>query len=88
MGGGKPSIISSSSLPGDLFTDEALVVPCTLGSRGAQIETRSLLDTGATGVAFIDEGMARHVRDVLQISFLSLAKLKPLTGFDEGLLGL
>ena len=79
--GGKPLIISLSFLPGDLFTDEALVVPCTLGSR-AQIETRSLLDTGATGVAFIDESMARHVCNVLKVSFLPLAKPKPLKGFD------
>ena len=57
------------------------MVPCTLDSR-AQIETRSLLDTGATGIAFIDETMARHVCDVLKISFLPLAKSKPLKGFD------
>ena len=74
-------VISSSSLPGDLFTDKALVVPCTLSSR-AQIETRSLLDTGATRVAFIDETMARHVCNMLKISFLPLAKPKPLKGFD------
>ena len=58
------------------------MVPCTLGSR-AQIETRSLLDTGATGVAFIDKAMARHVCNVLKISLLPLAKPKPLKGFDE-----
>ena len=57
------------------------MVPCMLGSR-AQIETRSLLDTGATGIAFIDETMARHVCEVLKISFLPLAKPKPLKGFD------
>ena len=74
-------IISSSSLPGDLFTDEALVIPCTLGN-SSEISTHSLLDTGATGVAFIDEAMARHVCNVLKISFLPLAKPKPLKGFD------
>ena len=74
-------IISSSSLPGDLFTDEALVVSCTLRNHN-EISSHSLLDTGATGVAFIDETIARHVCDVLKISFLPLAKPKPLKGFD------
>ena len=74
-------IIFSSSLPGDLFTDEALVIPCTLGN-SSKISTHSLLDTGATGVAFIDEAMARHVCNVLKISILPLTKPKPLKGFD------
>ena len=68
-------------LPGDLFTDEALVTPCTLGNN-SEILSHSLLDTGATGVAFIDETMGRHVCNVLKISFLPLAKPKPLKGFD------
>ena len=76
-------IISSSLLPGDLFTDEALVIPCTLGNGSKnEISTRSLLDTGATGVAFIDKAMARHVFDVLKISILPLARPKPLKSFD------
>ena len=74
-------IILSSSLPGDLFTDEALVVLCTLENHN-EISSHSLLDTGATGVAFIDETMARHVCNVLKISFLPLARPKPLKGFD------
>ena len=81
-GGNKPLIILSSSLPGNLFTDEVLVVLCTLGNDN-EISSHSLLDTGATGVAFIDEAMARHVCNVLKISFLPLSKLKPLKGFDK-----
>ena len=80
-GGNKPLIILSSSLPGDLFTDEALVVLCTLGN-DSEILSHLLLDTGATGVAFIDKAMARHVCSVLKISFLPLSKPKPLKGFD------
>ena len=77
-------IISLSSLPGDLFTDEALVIPCTLGNGSeSEISTHFLLNTGATGVAFIDEAMARHISDVLKILFLPLAKPKPLKGFNE-----
>ena len=74
-------IISSSSLPGDLFTNEALVIPCILGNI-SEISTHFLLDTGATRVAFIDEAIARHVCNVLKISILPLAKPKPLKGFD------
>ena len=69
VGGEEPLLISVSSLPGNLFTDEALVVACNLG-RMNEIKTTSLLDTGTTGIAFIDLAMARHVCDVLKISFI------------------
>ena len=74
-------IILSSLLPDDLFTNKALVVSCTLGNRG-QIQTCFLLDTGATGIMFIDKKMVHHVCHVLQISLISLAKLKLLKKFD------
>ena len=74
-------LIFVSNLPGNLFTDEALVVAYSLG-RINEIKTTSLLDTGATGIAFIDLAMARHVCDILQISFIQLAKPKPIRGFD------
>ena len=64
MGNEKPLLISASSLPGNLFTDEALVVACSLG-RMNEIKITSLLDTEATGIAFIDLEMAHHVCDVL-----------------------
>ena len=70
-----------SSLPGDLFTDEALITPCTLGNN-SEISSHSLLNTDATGVAFIDKTITRHVCDVLKISFFPLAKPKLLKGFD------
>ena len=57
------------------------MVACSLG-RMNEIKTTSLLDTGATSIAFIDLAIARHVCDVLQISFIQLAKPKPIRGFD------
>ena len=81
MGGEKPLLISVSSLSSDLFTDEALVVAYSLG-RMNEIKTTSLLDTGATGIAFINLAIARHVCDILQISFIQLPKPKPIRGFD------
>ena len=56
--GGQLLLISASSLPGNLFTNEALVIACSLG-RMNEIKTTSLLDTGATGIAFINLVMAR-----------------------------
>ena len=47
-----------------------------------EIKITSLLNTGATGIVFIDLAMARHVCDVLQISFIQLAKLKLIREFD------
>ena len=79
--GEEPLLISASSLPGNLFTDEALVVACSL-DRMNEINTTFLLDTGAIGIAFINLAMACHVCDVLKISFIQLAKLKPIKGFD------
>ena len=80
--GEKPLLISASSLLGNLFTNEALVVACSLGKMN-NIKTTSLLDTGATGIAFIDLKMARHMCDVLKISFIQLAKPKPIKRFDN-----
>ena len=82
MARGRPLIISSSLLPSDLFTNEALVTPCTLDNDSESF-SHSFLDTGATGVAFIDKTMSRHVCDVLKILFLPLAKPKPLKHFDR-----
>ena len=69
MGGEKLLLISASSLSGDLFTNEALVVACSLG-RINKIKTTFLLDTGATSIIFIDLAMAHHVCDILRIFFI------------------
>ena len=84
VGGEKLLLISASSLPGDLFTDEAFMVACSL-SKMNEIKITSLLDTGATGIAFIDLEIARHVCDVLKISFIQLAKPKPIREFNSKL---
>jgi len=39
---------------------EHLVVSCTLSVNGHTIATHALIDSGATGIAFIDENFARH----------------------------
>ena len=80
----KRLIILSSSLSSDLFTDEALIISCTL-SNSNEILTHSFLDTGAIEIAFIDKTMACNVCKALKISFISLAKSKLLKRFDERL---
>ena len=82
MGSEKPLLISALSLPGNLFTNEALVVVCSLG-RMNEIKTTSLLDIGATSIAFIDLKIARHVCDVLKIFCIQLAKPKLIKRFDD-----
>ena len=81
VGSEKRLLISVSSLLRNLFTDEALVVACSLG-RMNEIKTTPLLDIRAISIAFIDLAMARHVCEVLQISFIQLAKPKPIKGFN------
>ena len=79
--GGEPLLISSSCLPGDLFTDEPLIIQCRLGN-SEEIKVMGLLDTGATGHVFIDETTARKVCEKLQISPQRLTRPKPVKGFD------
>ena len=69
VGSKKLLLISVSSLPGNLFTDEAIVVACSLDKIN-EIKTTFLLDTEATSIAFIDLAMACHMCDILQISFI------------------
>ena len=77
----KPLIVSSSSLPGDFFAEEALVAPCMLGNNG-EIKTTALLDTGATGYSFVDPVMARRVCNDLAIEPIRLSKPKAIRSFD------
>ena len=66
----------------DLFTDKALVVLYILESK-KQIQLIFLLDTDATGIAFIDKAMTCTVCEALKISFIKLAKLKQFKKFDS-----
>ena len=75
-------IVLSFFLPGDLFTEEALVVQCNLSNCG-EIQACTLLDTGATGIAFVDKKMACYICKVLQILFIKLAKPKSIKEFND-----
>ena len=57
---------------------------CNLGNQG-EIQICTLLDTGATGIAFINKKIACYICEVLQISSIKLAKPKSVKGFDDRL---
>ena len=81
----EPLIIFLALLPSDLFTKSLLVVQSSLRSPSNKCQTHltSLLDIDTTNIAFVDVAIARHVCKVLQISFILLAKPKPVRGFDS-----
>ena len=58
------------------------VVSYTLSSGKYQKQSKALIDTGATGYAFIDESTAHSVCELLDISAVALRKPKALRGFD------
>ena len=78
-------ISSSSSLTDDSFASEPLVTPCTLFNNNKRNTVKALVDTDATGYAFIDEMTAHIICENLRISPISLLKPKPVKGFDEHL---
>ena len=73
----KPLIVSSSTLPGDFFAEEALVTSCMLENND-EIKTTALLDTGATGYSFVDPAMAQCICDNLLIEPVRLSKPKTI----------
>lgn len=68
----------------NLFTNKTLVILYILESK-KQIQLTFLLNTNATDIGFIDEAMACTMCESLKISFLKLAKSKPLKKFNGGL---
>ena len=71
--GKTPLIILSSLLSDNLFTDKALVILYNLESR-KKIQLISLLDTGATNIAFINKVVICTICEALEISFIRLTK--------------
>lgn len=57
------------------------MVQCNLENQ-RKIQACTLLDTGATGITFVDKKMACHIYEFLQISFIKLTKPKLIKRFD------
>ena len=58
------------------------MVQCNLENQG-EIQTCTLLDTGTTGIAFVNKKIVRYIYEILQISFIKLAKSKPIKEFND-----
>ena len=75
-------VISITQLPFELFTQKAFTVPCTLRSVNRTIKVTVLIDTGATGYAFVNFSFARVLCEILQIEPSPLVKPKTVKAFN------
>ena len=73
----KPLIVSSSTLPGNFFEEQALLAMCTLGNN-SKIKITALLNTRATRYFFVDLSMVRCICDELLIEPIRLLKPKAI----------
>ena len=78
-------ISSSSSMADDPFAPEPLVTPYTLFNNTKRNTIKALIDTDATGYAFIDETTTHIICENLGINPIPLLRPKPIKGFDEHL---
>jgi hypothetical protein len=69
-------------MPNDPFAQSPLMVQCTLSNGNYKNQLNALIDTGATGYAFIDELTAHTICEQLLLTPIPLSKPKPIRGFD------
>ena len=70
-------------MPFELFTRRALLVACTLSSGNKKLVINVLLNTGYTGYAFINRGIARILYNRLDIEPQPFLKPKTITAFND-----
>ena len=58
------------------------MVSCTLASLDTRVQIEALIDTGATGYAFIDQNLAHTIARTMNLLFMPLRKPKPIEAFD------
>ena len=75
-------VISITQLLFELFTQKAFTVSCTLRSVNRTIKVTVLIDTGATGYAFVDSSFAHILCEILQIEPSPLVKPKTVKAFN------
>ena len=76
-------IISITQLPFELFTQKAFTVLCILRSVNRTIKITVLIDTDATGYAFVNFSFAHILCEILQIEPSPLVKSKTIKAFNE-----
>ena len=70
-------------MPFKLFTRRALLVACTLSSGNKKLVINVLLNTGYTGYALINRGIARVLYNRLDIEPQPFLKPKTITAFND-----
>ena len=82
MTGGDILISCFTSMPGDPFDSKPFTVDVTLGSLEKIFRSPALIDTGATGMAFIDESLVPELCERFGIQPVPLSKPKPIRSYD------
>ena len=70
-------------MPFELFTRRALLVACTLSSGNKKLVVNVLLNTGCTGYALVNRGIARVLYNRLDIEPQPFLKTKTITAFND-----
>lgn len=70
-------------MPSDPFNSKPFTVNVTLGSLGKIFRSPALIDTGATGMAFIDESLVLELYERFSIQLIPLLKLKPIQLYNR-----
>lgn len=82
VGGDALNIAAMINVPSEFWTHKPLVTTVVVSEGDQIVSLNALVDTGATGYAFIDKEAARRVCKRLKISPFTLKRPKPLKGFD------
>jgi len=81
--GGDILISCFTSMPDDPFDSKPFTVDVTLSSLGKIFRSLALIDTEATGMAFIDESLMPELCERFDIQPIPLSKPKPIRSYDE-----
>lgn len=76
------SLISFVRNPFDVWARKPLLADGAVSAGSSSLPLKFLIDTGATGYAFIDEGLADQVCEKLQIARVRLDRPRPVEGYD------
>lgn len=69
-------------MPGDPFNTKPFTINVTMGSLAKIFQSPALIDTGATGMAFIDESLVPSLCKRFGIQPILLLKPKPIRSYN------
>ena len=79
-------ILFSLNMTDNLFVSKSLITPCILFIDNKRNVIKTFIDTNTTKYAFIDKITVHIICENLEISFISLSKLKLIKDFDRYLM--